>query len=203
MLNVVRSKKDNAAYQIGRLISYLTLGAVAGLIGSELFSSSMLRAFQLTTSLLIGTFLCWMALRIWRQKPIHFSVIPAFLLVNLQKWSFRQKYISPSLLIGFSSGLLPCGWLHTFVLASIATRSLFQGSLLLFFFWLGTVPALLFSQTALQKIALPRFKTSSRFLAVLLLALGISNLFLKCYPILSTASASDSDPMANCPMHHH
>ena len=44
--------------------------------------------------------------------------------------------------LGLASALLPCGWLHIFVAVAAATASPGRGALLMFFFGLGTIPAL-------------------------------------------------------------
>jgi len=199
MVNVAKNSRESFFYHVGRLFSYLLLGLIAGYLGEAIFSSSMLRSFQMITTFMVGFFFCWTAFRVWKNEAFHFNLIPSSTLLKLQKWSLHRKWVSPAFLIGVSSGLLPCGWLHTFVIAALATRSPIQGSLLLFFFWIGTVPALVASQVTLQKIALPVTRYSSKILAILFLGTGISTLALKCYPLFEHAAHAHDCPM---PMKH-
>ena len=199
MINVATDRKKNILYHAGRLVGYIGLGAIAGLLGSSFFNSSILHSFQIMASLFIGIFFCWMAYRIWKKESIHFSIVPMAVLNRLQNWSLRQKLVSPALMIGLISALLPCGWLHTFVLAALALHSPLQGSLLLFSFWLGTVPLLVMSQVTIKRFHAPLAQYSSKFLAILFLILGVSDLGLKCYPLVF----SSGDTMEDCPMHGH
>ena len=198
MINVAQNPRDGFFYHFGRLLSYLGLGFIAGYLGDEFFSSSLLRSFQLFTSIIIGLFFCWTAVRVWKKQAFHFNLIPSSTLLKIQSWSLKRKWISPAFLIGASSGLLPCGWLHTFVIAALATRSPVQGALLLLFFWVGTVPALVTSQFTLQKVSFPIARYSSKVLAVILLGTGLSTLTLKCYSLLEHPTEVEE----SCPFHH-
>ncbi|MNL30529.1 hypothetical protein D3C87_1522690 [compost metagenome] len=40
------------------------------------------------------------------------------------------------------TAFLPCGWLYTYVMAAVATRSPWAGLLVMSLFWLGGLPAL-------------------------------------------------------------
>jgi len=198
MINVAKKPIEDTWYHLGRLISYLALGAIAGYLGNKLFSSELLRSLQLLTSVAMGLFFCWMAFRVWRNQAFHFSFIPNSFLIRVQQWSLNRKLISPAFLVGLSSGLLPCGWLHTFVIAAIATESPTQGAILLFIFWLGTVPALAVSRVALQKMSGPLTRNSSKILALILLGIGIATLTLKCYPLYAHPTEAGN----SCPFHH-
>lgn len=202
MVAVSHTPKQNALYHSGRLLSYLTLGWVAGLIGHQLFESKSLYVVQILTSILASLFFIWMGFRVWKKKPIHLNIIPKTALANLQAWSLKKRPVPASFFIGISSGLLPCGWLHTFVLASIGTGSAVKGALLLFIFWLGTVPALAFSRVSFQLILKPMQIEAPRMLAVLFILLGLSNLAMKSFPLLdSTPVGSGQKPVLICPIH--
>ena len=197
MMNASKTRQENLFYHLGRLVSYISLGAFAGYLGETLFSSNLLRSLQIFTTLAMGFFFCWMAFKTWKNQAFHFNLLPNSVLLKIQKWSLHQRWISPAFFMGAFSGLLPCGWLHTFVLASLATRSPTQGALLLFFFWIGTVPALVASFVAFQKFAIPLSKYSSKFLALVLLGIGLSTLSFKCYSLFTHPLETTDD----CPFH--
>jgi sulfite exporter TauE/SafE len=44
---------------------------------------------------------------------------------------------------GLTTTLLPCGWLYAFVVTAAATGSASRGALVMFVFWLGTLPVML------------------------------------------------------------
>lgn len=200
MMNVAKTPKENALYHLGRLVSYLALGTIAGYAGQTIFDHTLFRSFQIGTALMTALFFCWIAIRLWKNQQFHINVIPASILLRIQKMSLRSKIISPAFLIGATSGLLPCGWLHTFVISAVAVQSPLQGSLVLFFFWLGTLPALVafFASTIKLAHQLGQVgKYSSRALALIFLVAGIFTIGVKCYPLLQPPSAAEE----SCPFH--
>src|SRR5690606_4853873 len=90
-----------------------------------------------------------------------------------------RSAVKRSYLIGTLTGLLPCGWLWAFVIAAAGTASLLGGALVMFAFWLGTVPAM----TGLLAFAGPvvsRIRARMPAVtAVALVALGIGTLALR------------------------
>ncbi|PWU19536.1 MAG: hypothetical protein C5B49_05635 [Bdellovibrio sp.] len=127
-------------YQSGRLLSYITIGAVAGSIGQpvfQLFSARFHIAITLTI-FLVG-------LSLWFTLTFAAADTPAqSLVVNLFR-RVRQVFppLARSFALGFLTGFLPCGWLWTFVGLAAATGSRVSGITILFCLWLGSSPALL------------------------------------------------------------
>ncbi len=186
VLTVVQNQRDSFLYQLGRLLGYLALGTLAGLVGKEFFSSSALKFIQAFAGLIIFIFFVWLAKQIWQKKNPHLSLIPASWLLKLQRWSLSQKkgaLLQPPFLIGASSALLPCGWLHTFVIAAITTAKPSEGALTLLLFWLGTLPALTLSGLISSKLKQSLSSFSSKLIAVAVLLAGTSTLALKTYPL--------------------
>ena len=56
---------------------------------------------------------------------------------------FKSKNSSSFYLIGFLNGLLPCGMVYVALTSAIATQSVLQGGMIMAFFGLGTMPALI------------------------------------------------------------
>ncbi|MCO5143333.1 MAG: sulfite exporter TauE/SafE family protein [Oligoflexia bacterium] len=117
------SPKASLSYQLGRGSIYLLLGALAGKIGS------------LLPPLILIIFLPFVIVVYFfrkNKKPI------------LQKLRFYllRKGKENSFLLGFFSGLLPCGFLHGWVIIAGSTASLSMGLLFMFIFWIATLPAL-------------------------------------------------------------
>lgn len=104
-----------------------------------------------------------------------------------------------SYLIGTLTGLLPCGWLWAFVIAAAGTASLLGGALVMFAFWLGTVPAM----TGLLAFAGPvvsRIRARMPAVtAVALVALGIGTLALRWHDagVTQVEAPSCHDPGAS------
>ena len=130
-------------YHTGRLLSYLLLGMLAGLVG-ETFLSNNYPMISAISAILISVFLIYTGYKLVRGKPLEF--IPAKLISSLlrlpAKWSLTRSKPAASLTLGIVNGFIPCGWVYIFVIGSVATKSPLYGAAILFIFWLGTVPAL-------------------------------------------------------------
>lgn len=155
---VVRSRTSWIGFHLGRLGGYLLLGAAAGAVGEKLLSpgGTLWLSWIATGILAVGLLLA--GTRVFSGKGFHLKLLPNRLWKPLQRFAGGNVFLSGILL-----ALLPCGWLHTFVLGAVATQSGLRGSLFLGAFWLGTLPALSVAPwlvTRLPKISIlrnPRF----------------------------------------------
>lgn len=130
-------------YHAGRLVSYLTLGALAGLLG-ETFLSRSLPVVSTVSLAAVSLFLVYAGWRLVRGKSL--DVIPGRLVSSVlrypARWSLTRRKPVASLAMGIVNGFVPCGWVYIFVIGAAAAKSLLYGAALLFVFWLGTLPAL-------------------------------------------------------------
>lgn len=165
-------------YNLGRIASYSIAGAIAGLLGSQFrdllggHGPSTLRIFAAVMMILLGLYLSgwWKVLnhleragtRVWKKlAPLTRHFIP----VNNP---FK------ALLLGMLWGWLPCGLVYSALAWSVGAGDALSGALLMLYFGLGTLPAMLgvgvFSHL-LNDIA--RSQTTRTFAALLLIAFGI------------------------------
>ncbi|WP_415063562.1 sulfite exporter TauE/SafE family protein [Bdellovibrio sp.] len=141
---LMSTRKSLWSYNLGRLISYTLLGTIAGGVG-QVFLNSDFVALRWISSGLLALILLGTGLSM---------IFPKLLSEKVNQWSWGHRalgYIKKAQAFhigrsGFSVGLLtaflPCGWLYTYVLAAIATKSPWAGALTLFLFWLGGLPTL-------------------------------------------------------------
>ena len=117
-------------------------------------------------------------------KPLEFlpSKTIAYLMSKPAKWSLSQSRVVKSLTIGIVNGFLPCGWVYIFVIGAVATKSPLYSAVILFIFWLGTVPAL----SALPYIYKKTLNRAPKKLAIaagiLLIVVGLANITLHLVP---------------------
>jgi sulfite exporter TauE/SafE len=78
-----------------------------------------------------------------------------------------------SFLVGMLSIFLPCGLLYGVVLGVAAFEHSMYAILSMFFFWLGTVPSMVFAPTILQKILRPLKAKIPKSYALTLILLGL------------------------------
>jgi sulfite exporter TauE/SafE len=133
-------------YNLGRIASYSLLGAIVGFTGSiaakniglPLASLRMFSAiFVILLGLYLGQWLMWLnrieaiGKKLWQHiSPLANKVIP----VNTP---FK------ALGLGAIWGWLPCGLVYSTLTWALASSNIIDGASIMFFFGLGTLPALL------------------------------------------------------------
>lgn len=193
VLTVSQKRADTIRYHLGRLIGYCLLGALAGFLGATAFQNQSYAWIPWLATVAFSVTFVWMGVRLWRGQSLHLFHFNPF------RWA-KPGHIGPELL-GFLTAFLPCGWLHTFVLGALATRSMVLGALYLFFFWLGTLPALTLGPLAIHKVMRPLAQKAPKLSAILLITLGFSTLGVKAWTLKSSESCHTS-PHSHHEHHH-
>jgi len=172
--HIAQTPKELAFYHGCRLLSYALLGLCAGWLG-KLVLQSQLHVITMGSTILLSSYFFLMAISLFLNKPIHRSpkLLSTFFSKLLNISSSRTVTAS---IIGSASVLLPCGWLYVFIFGSIATVSPIRGLILMFFFWLGTLPALTASQWIIQRFITPLQKQSPKLSACILMCAGVLTL---------------------------
>ena len=180
-------------YHLGRLLGYSLLGALAGLMGQKIFDSSLFSTLPWFAAALMGLSFILLGVQVLRGRSPALFRLPTPVLMKLHQVSGNA-----ALMVGLFSTLLPCGWLHTFVLGALATRHPLHGALYLTFFWLGTIPALSLTQTISQSLLSPLKRIAPRTAGVALIVIGIFSLGLKMYPLIHSSMQGEAIPEHHC-----
>lgn len=186
------------AYHLGRLITYMLAGAIAGTLASIATVGGQLFGWQQTAAKATGLLMIILGITrlmdLWQRRELgpkkrsngspylllserlhRFSNVITTRLASLRpRISVLPEAIRP-LAIGIVSTLLPCGWLYLFVLVAASTSTPTNASIVMGAFWLGTLPALsVFVMGMLGSFGLAPFfrKGSPIFIATLLLISG-------------------------------
>jgi sulfite exporter TauE/SafE len=185
-----RTRAGVISYHLGRLAGYLALGALAGRIGEATFGagdSGIQRWLGWgATGLLAAGFIA-MGVRVWQGRGAHLFRTPSQGLERLFRFAAGRPGWT-----GLLSAFLPCGWLHSFVLAAVATGSAARGAALLGAFWLGTVPALALTPWLSARVLRPVAMRVPRLCAILLIAAGALSLGIR------VAAAFGGKPACHC-----
>lgn len=178
-----RGMVQTVLYHLGRLVGYVTLGALAGLLGQEVLKTPVnLIASWLATATVAVTFIL-LGVRSWMGKKAHLALPKPLLRFYSNAW--KHRYGSEKLrasLTGLLSVLLPCGWLHSFVLAAVALGNMWSGVALMTFFWLGTVPALTAAPVLFHKVLGPLSRRAPKVTGILLITAGVIVFGMKFAP---------------------
>ncbi|HEU4734765.1 MAG TPA: sulfite exporter TauE/SafE family protein [Kofleriaceae bacterium] len=176
-----RSLRLALVHALGRLTTYATLGALAGLLGRAVDLAGQLAAAQHVAAIVAGG-----AIVLWGARAIAVAlgvVRTGAASGALWKRGLVQirgrRAASRAWLIGVLTGLLPCGWLWAFVISAAGTASPATGALVMAVFWLGTVPAM----TGVLAFAGPVIDRIRRRMPVIsacvLIALGVATLAVR------------------------
>jgi len=134
-------------YQLARLASYLTLGAVAGSLGHALDLAGKAAGLGKAAAVLAGvTMTLWGLVAMLNAVGVSIKLprprlLPSFVVAWLGRARQRPPW-ARAVLLGSASALLPCGFLYAFALAGAATGSPLGGSAVMAALWLGNLPAL-------------------------------------------------------------
>lgn len=163
---------QNLTYQFGRILTYSILGALLGIIGQGFEFAG----FQSALTIAVGVLLIVMALFSFGGKDFA-SKIPfvnkALLKVKiklgnlLQKADYRSRFAT-----GLLNGLLPCGMVYMALTASLAAGGIWQSSLFMLLFGLGTLP-FMFAIVLLGNLMTQNFRRKVlQFVPVMMIILG-------------------------------
>lgn len=168
------------AYNFGRIATYSLIGAIAGFTGS-LAAKNI--GFPVTILRMIaGVFLILLGLYIGRWFMVLNKVEQLGkglwkLLSPLSKKFIPVNSAKQALALGAIWGWLPCGLIYSTLTWSLASGSLVSGATIMFFFGLGTLPALItVSVGALSLKTLLLNNTFRKSMAIMLIIYGIYTL---------------------------
>lgn len=151
------------AYNGGRLVSYLVLGAVAGALGLGVeqvgASVGVTRAAGIVAGVLM---ILWGAATLLALRGIALPGASLAPMAGAQRWMATRlrdvRDLPPTvraLTVGLLTTLLPCGWLYAFVITAAGTGSVPGALLLMTVFWAGTVPMMVAFGVGVRRIAGP------------------------------------------------
>lgn len=167
-------------YNLGRLSTYLVLGAVAGAIGGAVNLAGNASGVGEIAALVAGSLIVLWGLALLLQATTNLRLPAPRWLDRLLSKVLPRLYAKPpvvrALVLGMSSTLLPCGWLYGFAVTAAGSGSALTGAALMAAFWLGTVPAMLgvgFGVQKLSRLLGPRLPV---LMPLMLVVIGIATL---------------------------
>ena len=164
----------NSVYHISRILGYVTLGTIAGAMGTvprSFFSADVVKWFPW----LLVVFFSLVALRLDHRLP-KMVWLSRWMLKIQSKMRTRPK-VQVAAAMGGLTPLLPCGPLYFLIALSAMTGSALRGAEFMLAFGIGTVPLLWLAQSQfgwirrhLSPVALARFQTGLAVIAALIIS---------------------------------
>jgi sulfite exporter TauE/SafE len=138
----------HAAYNAGRLVSYLALGALAGALGAGLDRLGASAGLGRLAAVVAGALMIvWGGTSLMRAAGAHIPepAVPGYLRARLAA-ALQAVHAQPpalrALTVGLVTTLLPCAFLYAYVTVAAGTGSPLGGVLVMAAFWAGTVPVM-------------------------------------------------------------
>lgn len=162
-------------FLVAKLVAYTLLGALLGWVGSYLTFSPMTRAILLFA---IGIFMVGNALRMFNVHPIfrYFSIEPPKFITRYIRKTAKGTDTATPLFLGFLTVFIPCGVTQAMMATALGTGSMLMGAALMFAFTLGTSPVFFIVAYLTTELGAKLEKAFMRFVAVVVLVLGIYTL---------------------------
>ena len=142
----IKPRLTQVYYHLGRLVTYCSLGALAGFLGTSLNLSAQKYGVSNAAALLTGaTLIATAVFSMLGRNTFKINIFPVAISKKLHLFFARAQSRSPILMLGFGvfTTLLPCGWLYTYLALAAASGSLSSAVFTMIFFWFGTLPVLL------------------------------------------------------------
>jgi hypothetical protein len=138
-------------YFLFKALAYMLLGFLSGLLGDTF----RFFGFQQTVSIVLGSIMLILGI----STLFQFSFIKKMTILDKVFAGLRTlfgKFLKSErpasfMAIGFLNGFLPCGFVYIGLASAVVTNSVLNAGVFMFFFGIGTIPALLTASL------LPRF----------------------------------------------
>lgn len=199
VLSIAPDKKSNFLYQLGRLLGYSVLCIVVGLIGRETVQALSPR-MEVWSSVFIGLCMVLVGVRFFRGRGA-FASVEKFL-SPLQKLFPKLATVfhrapvgktARTFLVGSASVFLPCGLLYMVVFSLIAFHGVALSLIAVFFFWLGTLPAMVLGPQTVFRFFKPWATRMPRLIGGLCVFVGLLTIALRLQSAPHAAHAPDAE----------
>ncbi len=176
------------AYNLGRWISYVTLGALAGLLGSRLDMMGAAAGVSRGAAVVVGALMVvWGAAGIARALGARWATprTPSWAsgaVSAVLKRVAAQPPVVRALTLGLLTTLLPCGFLWAYVAIAAGTAMPLRGALVMTAFWASTLPVMLALGVAARSALGPLRQRLPLATASVLVVLGLLTMAGKFRP---------------------
>lgn len=196
------------SYNIGRIMMYILLGGVFAGFSYALASSIAMSEFEIGLRVFAGVLMILIGLFILGVN----NTIRVFERLGQGMWQrlsqFSKRFlpvttIRQALLFGLFWGGIPCGLVYS-ALALTLTVTPLEGMVIMAFFGLGTLPALLaIAGFGFSLVRILQTTTAKRFAGVSIILLGIWSVMMPLQHSGHTVHDSHTQEHSHQNMHHH
>ncbi|MEQ8907809.1 MAG: sulfite exporter TauE/SafE family protein [Vicingaceae bacterium] len=170
--NQLKAVNGGFLYNLGRLLSYFSLGLLFGFVGYGF----ALAGFQRWISISVGAIMILSVVLGQLSESSRFH-LPAYnlwigrLKAELGK-RFGKKSLTNLFSIGILNGYLPCGLVYMALAGATAAGGVLEGGVFMLFFGLGTIPLMLAVAVFGNQLKVSLFKQGRKFIPVFIVLIG-------------------------------
>jgi sulfite exporter TauE/SafE len=166
------------SYNVGRIITYGLLGAIAGLFGSSVSFVGEIAGIENVAAIVAGVLMMIAGVLLLDLLPSkHLQKFNPLLysghLLRPLASRFSSTSIGSKFSLGLMLGFLPCGLIYAALLKAMATGTVFAGVMTMTAFGLGTAGSLLAIGIFSSAFSMKLSRWGTRLAAVSVLLLGI------------------------------
>lgn len=157
-------------YQVGRILTYSTIGLLFGLAGRRIY----IAGYQQWFSIIMGIIILSLAVLYFiQQRTVHLKFLNRFYFFVQQQIGRLLKSsagLYSFLLLGMANGLLPCGMIYIALATTLSFAEVSQSVSFMAMFGAGTLPAMMLAGYA-GKVINPRWRSYLRKLVPVFISL--------------------------------
>jgi sulfite exporter TauE/SafE len=160
-------------YQMGRLVTYMVLGGLFGLLGRGLITAGLQQGVSIGLGILIllavfipKIFQRWLPVESWIFKNI--GAIKSSMAKLFKKSSYSSLFS-----IGILNGLLPCGMVYLALAGAVKAGTWNDGALFMLLFGVGTLPMMIAAGFATDWLSLKWRNKLQKATPYIIAALGV------------------------------
>jgi hypothetical protein len=189
--------KLNAAYNLGRLVTYSLLGAIAGGVGSAVDLGGDAVGIRDGAAMLAGlVMIVFGTVTVLRLSGVRIARMPLppgldRVVTRGHRAAMGLTQIYRAAVIGLLTTLLPCGWLYAFAISAAGTADPILGAVTMAVFWAGTLPVMASLGAGIQKLAGPLRQKVPLATAMLLVGVGLYTVIAR-FEVPSLARAMEA-----------
>jgi len=168
-VSVKKGLTPHLQYNLARIVSYTTIGAVLGGIGSFFAINPV---FTGLVMLLVGIFMVILAISFFTDFILLDKIVNLFSFKYFFK-KFGKSGEKTPLVLGFLNGFMPCGPLQAMQIYALGTGGAFSGGLSMLIFGLGTMPLMLGFGSIVSNISQKNVARVTKFSGLVIIILGL------------------------------
>jgi uncharacterized protein len=190
--------RSGPAWHLGKILSYMALGAAAGALGHAVSTASVGPALTVGVAVVASIVLVISSLQLAGRLPhkLGASKVGSWLARPLRDLAAAEGMglHGRRLLFGLANGLVPCGVVYAGLALAAVSGGVVNGALVMLAFGLGTVPALVGVVLGARSIgALGRRPWVRQTAAALALVVGLTSVWWRT-PLRAAESPEDAAP---------